>query len=87
MNPSIFLFHMTPETNHVTSEHTCLVITCIKAAKTGTDDSVSQYSQLLYDSKQAIANTAYFWQGYQNSEPFFFDKQYLYSLWIHTKLL
>jgi len=28
-----------------------------------------------------------FWQGYQNSEPFFFGKQHQHSPWIHLKLL
>lgn len=51
---------MTPETNQVTVEHTCLGTTCIKAAKSGTDDLASQYSQLFNDSKQAITNIAYF---------------------------
>lgn len=50
---------MTPETNPVTFEHTCLVTTCIKAAKSGTDDFAAQYSQLFH-GKQAITNITYF---------------------------
>lgn len=50
---------MTPETNQVTFEHTHLVTTC-KAAKSGTDDLASQYSQLFSDSEQTITNTTYF---------------------------
>lgn len=45
---------MTPGTNQVTSGHTCLVTTCNTAAKSGTGDLASQYSQLFSGSKPSL---------------------------------
>lgn len=45
---------MTPEANQVTSEHTCLVTTRSRAAKSRTGDLASQYSQLFNGSQPPL---------------------------------
>lgn len=45
---------MTPEANQVTSEHTCLVTTRNRAAKSRTGDLASQYSQLFNGRKPPL---------------------------------